>query len=292
MTNSSIEDLLIGAHTSAAGGAFNAILEGSSIGATTIQFFTANQKQWKGKPLTEEGIKRFVDTLKSSKLSKIMSHAGYLINLGSPNEEMLKKSRVAFEEEVERSLALELSYVNFHPGAALDQPKEKALDTIVESLLLLENLFVDDSTRLLLETTAGQGSSIGAKFEELAYILDRVKTRVPIGVCIDTCHIFVAGYDIRTPADWKETLDHFDETIGLQNLYAFHLNDSVAPLGSRKDRHANLGEGEIGLESFRFLMTYTKTRDIPKYLETPGGVENWDKEIWMLRDFAKGGIRT
>lgn len=292
MNHDSISELLIGAHTSAQGGAFNALLEGKSIGATTIQLFTANQKQWKGKPLTVDMIERFEKTLEQTKLQRIMSHAGYLINLGSPSDEMLQKSRAAFREEVERSLALNLSYVNFHPGAALDQSREQCLDRICESLLQLEDLFVDDATRLLLEATAGQGSSIGAKFEELAYILRRVENKIPIGVCIDTCHIFAAGYDIRTPAGWKDTLLEFDQIVGFNNLHAFHLNDSVCPLGSRKDRHANLGEGEIGLDSFRFLMTYTKTREIPKYLETPGGVEAWDKEIWMLRDFAKAVVRT
>ncbi len=286
------EELLIGAHTSAQGGAYRALLEGKSVGATTVQLFTANQKQWKGKPLTEESVELFQKTLEETKLRKVMSHAGYLINLGSPNDEMLKKSREAFKEEIERSLALNLTYLNFHPGAALDQPKEACLDRIVESLLLYEDFFVDDSTRLLLETTAGQGSGIGSNFEELAYIIKRVEKKVPIGICIDTCHIFAAGYDIRTPATWKETLDKFHEVIGFESLHAFHLNDSLCPFGSRKDRHANLGEGEIGLESFRFLMTYTKTREIPKYLETPGGVEAWDKEIWMLRDFAKGQTRT
>src|ERR1700722_14038869 len=162
-----VEDLLIGAHTSAAGGAHHALLEGKSIGATTIQLFTANQKQWKGKPLSEEAIRLFEEAKKETKIQKIMSHAGYLINLGSPNEEMLKKSRVGFQEEIERCLALNLNYLNFHPGAALDQPREECLDRIVESLLSFEDFFVDDSLRLLLETTAGQGSSIGVTFEEL-----------------------------------------------------------------------------------------------------------------------------
>lgn len=280
--------LLIGAHTSAAGGPHNALIEGRSIGATTIQFFTANQKQWKGKPLTEEKIELFKKTMYETDLRALMSHAGYLINLGSPNPDMLQKSRDAFREEIERCLSLGLTFLNFHPGAALNDNRIACLDRIVESMLLMEDFFVDDDTRLLLEATAGQGSAVGNTFEELAYIIERTKHALPVGVCIDTCHIFAAGYDIRTPQAWIKTLEEFDRIVGMQHLYAFHLNDSKGALGSKKDRHANLGEGEIGLECFKFLMSHPLTREIPKYLETPGGVSLWDKEIWMLREFAQG----
>lgn len=281
------EDLLIGAHTSAAGGPQNALIEGKTIGATTIQLFTANQKQWKGKPISEEKIELFKETLEESKIKAVMSHAGYLINLGSCNLELLHKSREAFREEIERCLNLGLTFLNFHPGAATSSSREQCLECIVASLLQYEDYFVDEDLRLLLETTAGQGSSVGCFFEELSYIIERVKDKIPIGVCIDTCHIFAAGYDIRTPEAWTKTLDQFEKTVGLRHLYAFHVNDSVAPLGARKDRHANLGEGEIGLESFKFLMTSPITQAIPKYLETPGGPPLWDKEIWMLREFSR-----
>ena len=287
---SPVDQLLIGAHTSAAGGAHKALLEGKSIGATTVQLFTANQKQWKGKPLTAEGIDLFKETLKQTGLSKIMSHASYLINLGSPNSEMLHKSRGAFREEIERCLALELAFLNFHPGAALASSREECLDRIVESLLLMEDLFVDDDTRLLLETTAGQGTCVGCSFEELAYIIERVDGTLPIGVCIDTCHIFSAGYDIRTPETWKKTLETFDNKVGLDHLHAFHLNDSMKEFASKKDRHAPLGEGQIGMESFKFLMSHEPLRGVPKYLETPGGCPLWDKEIWMLREFVSGRL--
>ena len=281
------DQLLIGAHTSAAGGAHNALIEGKTIGATTIQFFTANQKQWKGKPLTEESVELFKETRDETGIKSIMSHAGYLINLGSPDEELLKKSREAFRHEIERSLRLELTFLNFHPGAATTDIREACLDRIVASLLATEEFFVDDDTRLLLETTAGQGTSVGYRFEELAYIIERTQDKIPIGVCIDTCHIFAAGYDIRSPEGWKKTLDEFEKVIGLRYLYAFHLNDSVLSVGARRDRHANLGEGEIGLDCFKFLMTSHLTRDLPKYLETPGGCPLWDKEIWMLREFSR-----
>jgi deoxyribonuclease IV len=281
------DQLLIGAHTSAAGGPHNALLEGKSIGATTIQLFTANQRQWRAKPLTEEKVDLFKKTREETGIKAIMSHAGYLINLGSSNSDLLKKSREAFREEIERSLELELTFVNFHPGAATQDSRESCLDRIVASLLAVEEFFVDDDTRLLLEATAGQGSTVGCTFQELAYILERTYKKVPMGVCLDTCHIFAAGYDIRTAQGWIQTLEAFEQTIGIKHLYAFHLNDSSAPFASKKDRHANLGEGAIGLESFKYLMTSELTRDIPKYLETPGGPPIWEKEIWMLREFAR-----
>jgi len=288
MTKDDIKQLLIGAHTSTTGGIHNALLEGQSIGATTVQLFTSNQRQWKGRVITEEMAEHYQQTLKETHLSHIMSHASYLINLGSPDEIVRTKSRRAFAEEIERCLALEISYINFHPGAALKESRELALDRIVEAILEVEDLFVDDATRLLLETTAGQGSVLGCTFEELAYILERTANKVPIGVCIDTCHIFAAGYDLRTAPACKKTIEAFDKVVGLEHLYGFHMNDSVHGLGSRKDRHAPLGEGEIGLECFKFLMTHPATKELPKYLETPGGVDLWDKEIWQLREFAKG----
>jgi deoxyribonuclease IV len=220
-------------------------------------------------------------------LKKVMSHDSYLINLGCPNSENLMRSRQAFQEEFLRCLQLNIDYLNFHPGAALTSDPEKCLDLIVESLLLLEPLVEKGSTRLLLETTAGQGSSVGYRFEQLAYIIERVKNKIPIGVCIDTCHIFVAGYDVRTPEAWESTLCEFDRTVGLPYLYAFHLNDSLKGLGSRVDRHQPLGEGEIGWECFKFLMTDPRTRHLAKYLETPGGPERWEGEIKKLKEFGK-----
>lgn len=280
-------ELLIGAHTSAQGGAYNALLEGQEIGATTIQFFTANQKTWVGKKISEKDVEMWEDTLIATGLKKMMSHDSYLINLGSPNKEGLHKSRKTFRDELERCHLLKLSFLNFHPGAALDSSEEECLNTIIESLLELEDLVLEGPTRLLLETTAGQGSSVGYKFEHLNYIIDGVHKKIPIGVCIDTCHIFAAGYDIRTKKDWDQTLQKFDDIVGLKHLYALHVNDSMKPLGSRKDRHAALGEGEIGIKSFEAMMQNDHLRELPKYLETPDGPPLWKKEIAMLREFGK-----
>lgn len=281
------DKIWIGAHTSAAGGLQNALYEGQEIGATAIQLFTRNQKQWQGKPVEAKEVALWEKALAETGIGEVMSHDSYLINLGSPNEEMLEKSRKAFREEIERCHALKIPYLNFHPGAATGSSEEKCLETIVESLLAVEEFAAKGGTRLLLEATAGQGSSVGHRFEHLAFILERAGERVPLGVCIDTCHIFVAGYDIRTEEGLEAVLNEFDCVVGLESLYAFHLNDSCKALGAHVDRHAPLGEGLIGIDAFRLLMTHPKTRTLPKYLETPDGPPLWKKEIALLKTFAE-----
>ncbi len=281
------EEILVGAHTSAAGGAYKALLHGAEIGASTIQLFTNNQKTWNSKPITEDDVSLWNKAKESTGIHVTMSHDSYLINLGSPNPDVWSKSKTAFGHEIERCHLLEIDYMNFHPGAFTTSSTEECLDLIVETLLGFEHLAAKGNTRLLIETTAGQGSCIGAKFEEIAYIVERTEKKIPIGVCIDTCHIFAAGYDIRTKKAWTETLKEFDEIIGLKNLYAFHMNDSMQPFGSRKDRHASLGEGEIGLECFEFIMTHPKLKHLPKYLETPYP-EKWPDEIQTLKKMAQG----
>ncbi len=279
-------ELLIGAHTSAQGGAYHALLEGVEIGATTVQLFTRNQRQWAAKPLSEEEIHLFKETLVKTGLKKIMSHDSYLINLGSPDSEGLKKSQKAFKDELIRCQQLGITFLNFHPGASLSSSEEECLDKICSSLEHLEDLADKGHTRLLLEMTAGQGSCVGHRFEHIAYILEKVHKKIPVGVCIDTCHIFAAGYDIRTQKDWDATLEAFDKIVGIKHLHALHVNDSLQPLGSRKDRHAPLGKGKIGLECFKVMMTHPLLREIPKYLETPDGPPLWKEEIALLREFA------
>ncbi|QZA59173.1 deoxyribonuclease IV [Candidatus Rhabdochlamydia porcellionis] len=279
-------ELLIGAHTSAQGGAQNAIWMGQEIGATTVQFFTSNQKRWSGKEITQEQAELFQEAVKTTGLCQLMSHDSYLINLGSSNPSVLHKSQKAFEEELIRCQKLGVSFLNFHPGSAVGATEEQCLNNIVASLEQFEELISHGATRLLLETTAGQGSTVGYCFEHLAYLIEKLHRKIPIGVCIDTCHIFAAGYDIRTKAGLEKTLKDFERIIGMKHLYAFHLNDSLKPLGSRRDRHAPLGKGEIGIECFKALMKNPKTRRLPKYLETPDGPPLWEKEIAMLREFA------
>jgi len=286
MKKTAAEELLIGAHTSAQGGVHNAILQGMEIGATTVQLFTSNQRRWEGKSISDEEALLFKETVKTAGMKKIMSHDSYLINLGSVDPESLYKSQKAFREELIRCHKLDLAFLNFHPGAAVNSSEEKCLEQIVKSLEQVEDLVEKGSTRLLIESTAGQGSSIGWRFEHLAYLIDRLHKKIRIGVCIDTCHIFAAGYDIRSKEAWDETLEEFDKVVGLKHLYAFHVNDSCKAFKSRKDRHAPLGKGEIGLECFKIMMTHPWIREIPKYLETPDGPELWKKEIAQLREFA------
>ncbi|MEX0962094.1 MAG: deoxyribonuclease IV [Simkaniaceae bacterium] len=280
------KDLLIGAHMSAQGGVHHALLKGHAIGATTIQLFTSNQRQWNSKPIPDEEVKRYLDALKETGIKKVMSHDSYLINLGSPRQENLEKSLTAFGQEIKRCHQLEISYMNFHPGAATGDPVEKCLDRIIESLLSFEDLASKGSTRLLLETTAGQGTTVGHEFNHLNYIIEGVKKKIPIGVCIDTCHIFAAGYDIRDRESLRKTVQEFDDIVGLKHLYALHINDSLHDLGSRKDRHAHLGKGKIGMEGFKAIMEHQKLRELPKYLETPEGDKYWKDEIRILRNFA------
>ncbi len=281
------QKIWIGAHTSAAGGVHNAVYQGRDIGATTIQLFTSNQRQWLGHSISDDEIALWEQSLKETGIGQVMSHGSYLVNLGSPDPEILKKSRAAFHEELKRCHALKIPYLNFHPGAATSSTEEECLQTIIDSLLQVEKIASDGKTRLLLETAAGQGSCVGYCFEHLAIIIKAVKHKIPIGVTIDTCHIFAAGYDIRSDEAWKNVLKEFDKTIGLDHLYAFHLNDSVQEIGSRIDRHAPIGKGKIGIDSFRFLMTDSKTRALPKYLETPDGPELWKKEIALLKNFTE-----
>lgn len=276
----------IGAHTSAQGGVHKAVLHGKAIGATTIQIFTSNQKRWHGKPIAEEEVARWNEALANSDIAEVMSHDSYLINLGSCKEELLEKSRNAFEEELRRCHQLNISYLNFHPGVATERSEEECIDTIVESLRLFEPLATQGNTMLLIEATAGQGTTVGYRFEHLGELIERTKDILPIGVCIDTCHIFAAGYDLRTKEALEETLQAFDDIVGLEHLKAMHLNDSMKPLGSRRDRHANIGEGEIGMDGFEAIMTHPKLIQLPKYLETPNGETKWPEEIALLKKFA------
>ncbi len=292
MTQLDPQKLLIGAHTSAAGGAHNALLEGRDIGATTIQLFTANQRQWTPKSLTDEAIDLWNATLQETGLKKIMSHDSYLINLCAPDPENLRKSRAAFREEILRCKALGITFLNFHPGSYIKDDPQECMDRIIESILECEALLADSPTRILFENVAGQGSNLGHTFEQIGYMLSGVKNKVRAGVCIDTCHTFAAGYDIRTATGWDTTLKEFDKHVGLEHLQAFHVNDSMMGLGSRRDRHAPLGKGEIGIECFKVLMTDPRTREIPKYLETPDGPELWKTEIQLLREFAAHGHST
>lgn len=281
------QKLLLGAHCSAAGGPHQALLQAEQIGATTLQLFTSNQKQWASRPYSDEQVRVWREKLQTTGMRQVMSHDSYLINLGSGRVDILEKSRAAFRSEIERCSTLGCAFLNFHPGSAVGDSKERCLSVICESLLEMRDLFESEPyPLLLLETMAGQGSQVGASFRELAFILERVGGQVPLGICLDTCHVFAAGYDIRTPLGWERVLAEFDQEIGQAHLKALHCNDSARPLGSRVDRHAPLGKGEIGWAGFEWLMRDVRMRDLPKYLETPDGPTAWREEIAHLRAAA------
>jgi len=277
----------IGAHVSIAGGIENAPLRASEIGATAFAMFTKNQRQWRTPALSHESIAAFRRNCERCGFSPrhILPHDSYLINLGSPEPEKLDRSRKAFVDEMKRTEALGLLYLNFHPGSHLNECSEKeCLKTIADSINIA--LEATTSVTAVLENTAGQGSNLGHTFEQLAEIIERIEDRNRVGVCLDTCHLFAAGYDLRTPQAVDNTFGTFDSTVGLRYLKGMHLNDAKLGLGSRRDRHESIGKGEIGLEGFRAILRQPACDDIPLILETPRP-EIWKEEIALLHSLEK-----
>ena len=275
----------IGAHVSAAGGVENAVKNAVNIGANGFALFTKNQRQWFAKPLSEKNITKFKEYMQKYNFcpDSILPHDSYLINLGHPEIEKREKSLKSFIDEAKRVEILGLKYLNFHPGSHLRKiTEEECLDLISESLNFA--IKETDSCIFVIETTAGQGSNLGYKFEHLAYIIDKIEDKERIGVCIDTAHIFAAGYDIRTKEAYEETMKKFDEIIGFKYLKGMHINDSKAKFASRVDRHHSLGKGEIGLDAFRFIMQDKRLDNIPLILETIEP-EIWADEIKLLKSF-------
>ncbi|CAM3182689.1 deoxyribonuclease IV [Vibrio rarus] len=276
----------IGAHVSAAGGVENAPLRAKEIGASAFALFTKNQRQWAAKPLTQKSIDSFKKncTALGFTSAQILPHDSYLINLGAPEEEKLAKSRAAFIDEMERCELLGLTLLNFHPGSHLKKISEKeCLARIAESINLAHEAV--PNVIAVIENTAGQGTNLGWRFEHLAEIIDQVKDKSRVGVCIDTCHTFVAGYDLRTFSACEETFAEFDRVVGMHYLRAMHINDSKIPLGGKVDRHHSLGEGEIGWECFQYISQDPRFNGIPLILETIEP-ERWQQEIQAMRSFA------
>lgn len=272
----------VGAHVSASGGVFNAPLNAMAIGAKAFALFTKNQKQWAAKPLDEDTIALFQANLaKSGILPKhILPHDSYLINLGHPEEDKRQKSLEAFIDEVNRCSQLGLDRLNFHPGSHLKQiSEEECIDRIAMSMN--EAIRVTEGVTLVIENTAGQGSNLGWRFEHLSAIIERIEDKSRVGVCIDTCHMFTAGYDIRTREAYDATWAEFDTIVGFKYLKGMHINDSKPDLGSHVDRHDSLGKGKIGLEAFGFIMNDPRMDDIPLVLETIDETI-WAQEIELL----------
>lgn len=274
----------IGAHVSVSGGVENAPVNAQNIGATAFALFTKNQRQWIAPPLTEKSIVKFKENCEKFGYTaqQILPHDSYLINLGSPDEDGLAKSRNAFIDEMERCQQLGLKYLNFHPGSHLNKMSEsECIKVIAESI----NIAIDKTKDVVavIENTAGQGSNVGYRFEHLAQIIEQVDDKERIGVCIDTCHAFVGGYDLHTREGFEKSFEEFANVVGFDYLCGMHLNDAKKELGSRVDRHDSLGKGSLGIDTFKWIMQDSRFDGIPLILETPDDTI-WAEEIQMLRE--------
>lgn len=264
---------LLGAHTSISGGVSKAVDLADKLGFSAMQIFTKNNNRWFQKKLDEKEISSFRSKLKKSNIRFAVSHDSYLINLCAVNRTILEKSRKAFLDELERCELLGIPHLNFHPGAHLGAGEEDGIKKIAESINIVHEKTKEYSVSSMLETTAGQGTTIGYRFEQLREIIDLVEDKDRMTICIDTAHIFAAGYNIKESKSYIKVIKEFDEIIGLERLKCFHMNDSKKPLGSRVDRHEHIGKGFIGLEGFSNIMNDKKLVKIPKILETPKGKE-------------------
>jgi len=272
----------VGAHVSASGGVFNAPLNAKELGARAFALFVKNQRQWTAKELDTKTIDKFVKNLQDSGIdaSQVLPHDSYLINLGHPEEEKREKSLNAFIDEIERCEQLGLDKLNFHPGSHLRKISEEVcLDRIAESM----NRAIEQTShvKLVIENTAGQGSNLGYKFEHLARLIEKTEDKSRIGICLDTCHTFTAGYDLRTKEAYEATMAEFEKIVGFKYLLAMHINDSKPDLGSHVDRHHSIGEGKIGLDTFKFIMNDDRMDNIPLVLETIDD-SIWAQEIELL----------
>lgn len=275
-----------GAHVSASGGVENAPRNASEIGATAFALFTKNQRQWRSAPLSATSIESFARELATAGISPkhVLPHDSYLINLGHPEQEGLERSREAFIDEMQRCEQLGLDRLNFHPGSHLKKiSTEECLDRVAESINIA--LRATKGVTAVIENTAGQGSNVGFAFWQLKRIIDGVEDRSRVGVCLDTCHSFAAGYDLSSELACERTFEEFDREVGFEYLRGMHLNDALRPLGSRIDRHTPLGEGQIGWDCFRFIARDSRFDDLPLILETPDE-SRWAEEIAILNKFA------
>ena len=261
-------NLLLGAHMSTTGGLHTALERGASIGCTAIQIFTRNSNQWRSKPLTEAEIATYKSAQVKARIQHVVTHASYLINLCSTNKQTAHLSRVAFIDELRRCDALGIRSLIFHPGSHTGAGEETGLRAIADALNRAHEETPECKTMSTLESTAGQGTNLGHRFEQLATIIELVKAPERMAVCIDTCHLFAAGYPIHTEEGWGNTMDEFHRILGIQRIIAVHVNDSMKGFGSRLDRHEHIGKGEIGLTAFRMLMNDRRFDSVPKILET------------------------
>lgn len=281
--------LAFGSHMSASGGVDKSLARGEAIPVESLQLFSKNERQWIAKPLDPDVVERFRAEVERTGITKLVVHDSYLINLASPKPDILEKSIPAFTDELQRCDALGVPYLVTHPGAHTGSGVDAGIARFAQSLNEIFDAMPDSSTLTLLETTAGQGTTLGRSFEEIAAIIDQVEDKSRVGVCLDTCHIFAAGYDYRTPELYAAMIDHFDQTVGLDRLKVIHLNDSKNPLGSNEDRHDHIGAGEIGLEGFRQFVNDPRLDGLPGILETEkdDAGENDRRNIATLRGLVE-----
>ncbi len=293
MTQSPDDSIVLGAHMSIAGGIHTAVERAMSVNCTTLQLFVKNSNQWYAKPLAAEDISTYKKLLAESRIGPVVVHDSYLINLCAVDKAILQKSRLALKDELERSEQIGAHFLNFHPGSHMGAGEKDGTKRIAESLNIIHNQTTGYRVKSILETTAGQGTSIGYRFEQLKEIIDLVDDPARMAVCVDTCHVFAAGYDLGTEAGYEKTFDEFDRILGLDRLAAFHVNDSKRELGSRVDRHEHIGKGKIGKPGFRLLMNDPRFRRIPKILETPKGPELKEDVVNMrlLRNMVLKEVR-
>ncbi len=271
--------MLIGAHMPVSGGLQSAFEAGKLIGCQTIQIFTKNQRQWHGKPLSEAEVAAWHEAAAATQIMPVLTHDSYLINLANPTEEAWEKSLTAFRDEIDRNTLLAIPYLVTHAGAHLKSGEEVGLQRIAEGVNRIHREVTEETgrepgTMILFETTAGQGTTVGYKFEHWARLRELLDHPEWTGICFDTCHVFASGYDLTTPEGYEAAMNEFDHFIGTGQIKAFHMNDSKTPLGSRVDRHEAIGKGSMGLEPFRFLMNDPRFEGVPMVLETPKGPDN------------------
>lgn len=259
----------LGAHMSIAGGVYNAPLHGEKATCDVVQIFTKNNNQWKAKELTDEEVERFFEEQKRTGVKVVCAHDSYLINLASPDRTIFDKSYTAFKIELERCDRLQVPNLVMHPGSHVGSGEEAGINKIAEAFNRIFDDLPDNKTVVCLETTAGQGTNLGYKFEQLAAIIEKVEDKDRMGICLDTCHVFAAGYPLIDEKEFKATVRDFNKIIGLKKLQVIHLNDSKKPFGSKVDRHEHIGKGTLGLEPFRNLLNDRRFNRVPKILETP-----------------------
>jgi len=274
--------MLFGAHESISGGIHKAIERGRQATCDVIQVFNKSNNQWRAAKLKPDEVKKFFALQEETGVTVATSHTSYLINIASPDPALNEKSYKSLKEEMERCETLKIPNLVMHPGSHVGSGEQIGLDRITENINRLFDNLTDNNVRLLLETTAGQGSNLGYTFEQLEYIIDKVEDKAHIAVCLDTCHIFAAGYPITDPNDYKKTIKQFDEVIGLDRLRIIHMNDSLREFGSRKDRHEHIGDGYIGLDGLRNFVNDKRLKNIPMILETPKG-EDLKEDIENLK---------